>query len=134
MFQDEFTSESYLTVLPWYSCTSQEYSQLFGFSIFFGLFYCIGIPLLFAVLLFRSRNTQDSKWTQQTLEFFYSNYSLKYYYMEIVWILHNLLLTIGFSMFSDNIPVQGNCLFPINKLILFSNNYTINTVIVNDWL
>ena len=49
-------------------------------------------------------------WTQQVLGFFYSNYNSSYFYMELFWILRNLMLAAGFSVLQQNLAAQGTCI------------------------
>lgn len=92
---------------PWLTCSGSDYSKLIGATVFFGILYCFGIPVVFGILLYRNRNTIDTKWTQEVLGFFYVNYHSKYFYMEIVWIIRNLVIAMGFSLFKANTAIQG---------------------------
>ena len=94
---------------PWQSCTVEgDYGNLLGLSILFFLLYVIGIPTMFGILLYKNRDSLKTPETRLLLGFFYMNYSPRYYYTEIFWLLRNFALTASFTFFQDNKPVQGN--------------------------
>ena len=102
--------------MPWQSC-SENYSTLLILSIFFFILYTLGIPTLFGALLFKARHSIHSRETRDILGFFYNNYSPKFYYAEIFWILRNFAITASYSLLTSDKSAQG---FLVQGILLAS--------------
>lgn len=77
------SGQVYLEEFPWImvGTSSEEYWRLLVASAFFLVVYVVGIPVLFAGLIFRNRGEGHVG------EFLWENYKPKYFYFELVWLM-----------------------------------------------
>jgi len=88
IFEDP--DNSFMSSIPWLQCSmthSPEWRQLVGAAVAFGALYIIGIPVLFILLLIRSRRVMSSsdKEAKQShyLRFFVAGLSSHYFWFEV---------------------------------------------------
>ena len=88
IFEDP--DNSFMSSIPWLQCSmtlSPEWRQLVGAAVAFGALYIIGIPVLFIVLLIRSRRVMSSsdKEAKQShyLRFFVAGLNSHYFWFEV---------------------------------------------------
>lgn len=77
------SGQVYLEEFPWIvvGTSSEEYWRLLIASACFLVVYVVGIPVLFAGLIFRNRGEGHVG------EFLWENYKPKYFYFELVWLM-----------------------------------------------
>jgi len=88
IFEDP--DNSFMSSIPWLQCSmthSPEWRQLVGAAVAFGALYIVGIPVLFILLLIRSRRVMSSsdKEAKQShyLRFFVAGLSSHYFWFEV---------------------------------------------------
>ena len=104
--------EHFMAKYPWIRCewsdASGTYAQLMALGLTFGALYILGIPLLFAWLLYRERlafvqrigNPSDSHDDEKVtwLDFLHECYHPKFFWFELVWMGRRLLLSLAISV------------------------------------
>ena len=88
IFEDP--DNSFMSSIPWLQCSmthSPEWRQLVGAAVAFGALYIVGIPVLFILLLIRSRRVMSSsdKEAKQShyLRFFVAGLNSHYFWFEV---------------------------------------------------
>ncbi len=86
----------YLEELPWImaSTSDSEFSSLLICSACFLVLYVVGIPIMFAVLIFQKNRGHVG-------EFLWENYKPKYFFFELVWLLRRVSLAVVISAVSE---------------------------------
>ena len=108
IFQDEFSTTKFIVTKPWQSCeVTGDYAILLSLSLIFLFLYILGIPGMFAILLYKNKQSISSPETKSLLGFFYLNYNPKYFYLEILWLLRNFAIAASYTFFQEDKPVQG---------------------------
>jgi hypothetical protein len=62
------------------------------YTIIMTIVYPVGVPLLFAVLLYRSRLHLSDRGVEQRLGFLFRGYHRRFYYFEVIDMMHKLML------------------------------------------
>lgn len=103
--------EGYMAVHPWIACSwrsteSPQYVVLLGMSYTFLVLYVVGIPALFAFLLWRYRTSirdLDEK-VEHRMGFLYETYKRDVFYFEAIWLLRRILLSLSLALLG---PASG---------------------------
>lgn len=98
---DRFTGLKYMTDAPAVSCSSTQYHtlELIAWPVF--AIWVLGLPVFFAVLLYRNRHALHDHETEHWLGLLYENYSHHCWWWEIIWILRRILLALSVSWLED---------------------------------
>lgn len=74
----------YNQFMPSVECTMDgEWGHLVYLAVGFGLVYVAGIPVLFAVLLYRYRNRLEEYVVEMTIGFLYEDYRPQLFWFEV---------------------------------------------------
>ena len=90
--------DGYLDTIPWLECTwdNSVYVSLFLSATLFLFLYVIGIPTIFALLLYRyRRHLRDDTKIGKAVSFLYEDFRQGMYYYELLWMLRRVLLVMG---------------------------------------
>jgi len=105
----------YSATLPWLQCSwsNSTYVVLMVAAIFFLIVYVLGIPALYAVLLFYHKRqqllTQKASTWSTAIEFLCEEYRPKMYYYELVYVLRRLLLVVCVTIIPSTTIWQYGC-------------------------
>jgi hypothetical protein len=89
---DPFTGEYFMTDAPAVSCESPEYHMLQKIAWPMFILWVLGVPAVFAGLLYKNRAQLSEHETEAWLGLLYENYSAKCWWWELVWIARRILL------------------------------------------
>jgi Leucine-rich repeat (LRR) protein len=83
--------------MPWirFSLDDANFFSLIIASGIFGLVYLVGVPVLFAVLIWKYHSVPD-----HASGFLFENYKPKYYWFEMIWMFRRLSLAVVVSIIS----------------------------------
>jgi predicted outer membrane repeat protein len=102
--------DGYMTEIPWISCSwsNWTYVSLVCAGIVFMAVYVIGIPLVYAILLFINKRFPDH-WISDPISFLCEEYRPQMYYYELVWMVRRILVIGCVSLIKDTSPWQVGC-------------------------
>eukprot|EP00614_Pseudopedinella_elastica_P022796 CAMPEP_0172644010 /NCGR_PEP_ID=MMETSP1068-20121228/238987_1 /TAXON_ID=35684 /ORGANISM="Pseudopedinella elastica, Strain CCMP716" /LENGTH=1130 /DNA_ID=CAMNT_0013458191 /DNA_START=782 /DNA_END=4171 /DNA_ORIENTATION=- len=117
----EGSTESYLYNDYTISCNSDQYKSYVGYAVFMIFVYPIGIPLIWSVMLYRSRHIlKDVRAMKREamfgeprvghLSFLVESYLPKFYYFEVLECVRRILLTSAISLADEDsaiAPIAG---------------------------
>eukprot|EP01114_Cavostelium_apophysatum_P016006 TRINITY_DN4487_c0_g2_i2.p1 TRINITY_DN4487_c0_g2~~TRINITY_DN4487_c0_g2_i2.p1 ORF type:complete len:1122 (-),score=253.37 TRINITY_DN4487_c0_g2_i2:85-3450(-) len=83
----------YLTASPDLPCDSSDYHFWVIFAYVMLFLFCVGVPLLAFILLYKFRGSANPH-VQMVVRFFYDGYKPQYYYWEIAVVIRKFLLVV----------------------------------------
>jgi hypothetical protein len=98
---DPFTGRRYMTDAPAVSCDSDQYYTLERIAWPVFVIWVIGLPLLFAFLLWINRHHLQDHDTEAWLGLLYENYSSECWWWELIWIFRRVSLALAVGFFRD---------------------------------
>jgi hypothetical protein len=106
-------------------CFSPQWQGYFGYGVGFSILYPIGIPLVFAVLMYRNRHKLTSFSARQKYGFLFDAYSLDSWWFEVLDMLHKLALTAGINFIESRWQPAAGCIVAMLYLVavLFKKPY-----------
>ncbi|EGG22818.1 hypothetical protein DFA_04948 [Cavenderia fasciculata] len=96
---DENTDQSYMSFFPWISCSHDaNYQDIFKVTVSMTVLYIIGIPALFAYLLFNNRNRLDDPNVLIVVGSIYIDYRKKVWWYELVGLARRFVMAVSLAL------------------------------------
>lgn len=109
--RDPFEGESYMIHAPWIACSLEgEWLWLIVLSLVGATLYVLGTPLLFALLLYRSRDRlrqgTPSRGDTHRIGFLFAYFTPRCYWYELISLGRRLCIAATLSLVSPSDPLQ----------------------------
>ena len=118
------SSALYMEEAQWIECSwdsskSIYFLRLFLPSVFFGVVYIIGFPVLVFVLLYRNRHQLDSHKMETMMGFLYENYKPNLWWVEVLLMGRRISIAAAMSLIPEGKPVSQEFVLVILVSFLF---------------
>ncbi len=101
-------SQTYMDEKPWIMCDLSDpvYRALFAQALLFTAVYVVGIPLLYAVLLWRNRERIRQGEHIPWLAFLFEDYKTPVFWFELLWMGRRVLISLFVVVINGSDPFQ----------------------------
>ncbi|KAM9958212.1 hypothetical protein ACTFIW_001072 [Dictyostelium discoideum] len=97
--KDQVTGESFMSFFPWQECgDNSTHNRIMRLTIAFTIIYVIGIPLLFAILLFYNRKRLDNPMILTMIGSIYIDYRKSVYWYELVALGRRFFMAVSLAL------------------------------------
>jgi len=105
-YKEETIGKSWMQNRPYIECGSGDWNELAVIAACFVVIYIVGIPVLLAVLLFRSSIKNDAK-VHYLVQQFSNSYRKEMFWFELIVTFRRLAIAIAFSLLPKTNPFSG---------------------------
>lgn len=120
-------NKGHMANFQWIPCvfTNMEFKSLFIAASAFLIVYTIGIPSLFATLLFRNRRRilAGDPQLESKYGFLYESYKPRFFWFELVWFLRRVLLSSAVTLLTNASGYQMAAIFCVLQGSILLNRY-----------
>jgi len=110
-----YESRQYMQEFPWIPCEwhSAEYFTLYFEAVAGFIMYVVGIPLLFAFLLYKYKDSLYEDSVRPWMGFLYENYKVKFFWFEMVWTLRRFVISASIALLTADNPFRSFLVFGV---------------------
>eukprot|EP01132_Coremiostelium_polycephalum_P007667 gene7667-9434_t len=96
---DSYSGESFMSFFPWIKCKNNSYyDKIFALTILGTIFYVIGIPVLFAALLYYYRRRLEDSKVLLLVGSIYIDYRKSVFWYELIAVARRLLMAVSLAL------------------------------------